>query len=102
MEYIHLKDMRPSGTEPVDVLSEYRWQGRLGYYMSTRDASTNLFLPILPKGTHVFEYALWVSHAGQFPAGIATVECMYAPAFRGQSDSPMLRVSERTGDNPAR
>ena len=26
MEYIHLKDMRASGLEPIDVLSEYKWQ----------------------------------------------------------------------------
>jgi uncharacterized protein YfaS (alpha-2-macroglobulin family) len=95
MEYVHLKDMRASGTEPADVLSEYRWQGSLGYYGSTRDASTNFFLPVLPKGTHVFEYVVFVSHAGRFPAGIATVECMYAPSFRGHSESPLLRVAER-------
>lgn len=95
MEYVHLKDTRASGTEPADVLSEYRWQGRLGYYMSTRDASTNFFLPVLPKGNHTFEYVVFVSHAGRFPAGIATVECMYAPSFRGHSQSPLLRVAER-------
>jgi hypothetical protein len=95
MEYVHLKDMRASGTEPADVLSEYRWQGSLGYYGSTRDASTNFFLPVLPKGTHIFEYVLFVSHAGRFPAGIATVECMYAPSFRGHSESPLLRVASR-------
>lgn len=95
MEYVHLKDLRASGTEPADVLSEYRWQGILGYYQSTRDASTNFFLPVLPKGTHVFDYTLFVSHAGRFPAGIATIECMYAPSFRGHSESLLLRIAER-------
>ena len=32
MEYIHLKDMRASAFEPVNVLSGYRYQGGLGYY----------------------------------------------------------------------
>src|ERR1043165_8621964 len=41
MEYVHLKDGRASCFEPVNVLSGYRWQGGLGYYESTRDASSN-------------------------------------------------------------
>jgi hypothetical protein len=27
MEYIHMKDMRASAMEPVNVLSSYKWQG---------------------------------------------------------------------------
>ncbi|MBM3441164.1 MAG: hypothetical protein FJX89_00540 [Bacteroidetes bacterium] len=95
MEYVHLKDMRGSGTEPADGLSGYQWKGALGYYLSPRDAATHFFLPIVPKGTHVFEYTLFVSHAGQFPAGIATAECLYAPSFRGHAESLSIRASER-------
>ncbi|HNP53772.1 MAG TPA: alpha-2-macroglobulin family protein, partial [Ferruginibacter sp.] len=58
MEFVHLKDMRAAGTEPVNVLSGYRWQGGLAYYESTGDAATNLFFDWLPKGTYVFEYPL--------------------------------------------
>ena len=42
MEFIHLKDMRAAGFEPVDVLSGYQWKNNLGYYQVTKDASTNL------------------------------------------------------------
>ena len=38
MEFVHMKDMRASGLEPVNVLSQYKWQDGLGYYESTRDA----------------------------------------------------------------
>lgn len=61
MEYIHLKDMRAACFEPVNVLSSYKWQDGLGYYESTRDASTNFFIERLPTGTYVFEYSLRVS-----------------------------------------
>lgn len=61
MEYVHMKDMRASCFEPVNVLSEYKWQDGLGYYESTRDASTNFFIERLPTGTYVFEYSLRVS-----------------------------------------
>ena len=30
MEYVHMKDMRASCLEPVNVLSEYKWQDGLG------------------------------------------------------------------------
>ncbi|MBK7337183.1 MAG: hypothetical protein IPJ00_13930 [Saprospirales bacterium] len=85
MEYIHLKDMRASGFEPIQVLSQYKWQGGLGYYESPRDASTNFFISYLPQGTHIFEYPLRVVHKGDFSTGITTIQCMYAPEFSSHS-----------------
>lgn len=43
MEYVHLKDMRASCFEPVNVISSYKYQNGLGYYESTKDVSTNFF-----------------------------------------------------------
>lgn len=56
MEYVHLKDGRGSGTEPVNVLSRYRYQDGLGYYETTRDTACHFFIDYLPKGVYVFEY----------------------------------------------
>jgi uncharacterized protein YfaS (alpha-2-macroglobulin family) len=84
-EYIHLKDMRAAGFEPVNVLSGYRWSGSLGYYESTKDLASHFFIDQLPKGTHVFEYPLVVNHKGDFSNGITTIQCMYAPEFGGHS-----------------
>lgn len=92
MEYVHLKDMRAAGFEPVNVLSGYRWQGGLGYYESTRDASTNFFISYLPKGTYVFEYKLVVSQRGTFSNGITTAQCMYAPEFSSHSEGIKVKV----------
>jgi uncharacterized protein YfaS (alpha-2-macroglobulin family) len=92
MEYVHLKDMRSSAMEPMNVLSEYRWQDGLGYYQSTKDASTNFFFSYLPKGTYVFEYDLFVTHTGTFNNGIATIQCMYAPEFSSHSEGIKINV----------
>ena len=92
MEYIHLKDMRAAGSEPVNVLSSYKWQDGLGYYESTRDAATNFFIDRLPKGTYVFEYPLFISHSGNFSVGIATAQCMYAPEFSSHSEGIRVMV----------
>ena len=94
MEYVHMKDMRASTMEPVNVLSGYKWQGGLGYYESTRDASTNFFFNWLPKGTYVFEYPLFVSHAGNFSNGVTSIQCMYAPEFSSHSEGIRVNVEE--------
>lgn len=92
MEYMHLKDMRASAFEPVNVLSGYKWQDGLGYYESTRDAATNFFFDKLRKGTYVFEYSLFVTHSGNFSNGISTIQSMYAPEFSAHSEGVRVTV----------
>ena len=92
MEYVHLKDYRGSGTEPVNVLSRYKFQDGLRYYESTRDTASHFFIDYLPKGTYVFEYSVRVQHRGVYETGIAQVQCMYAPEFNSHSESVKLEV----------
>jgi uncharacterized protein YfaS (alpha-2-macroglobulin family) len=92
MEYIHMKDQRGSGTEPVNVLSRYRYQDGLAYYESTRDTASHFFIDYLPKGTYVFEYAVRVVHKGQYQTGMANIQCMYAPEFNSHSESIGMEV----------
>ena len=94
MEYVHMKDMRASGFEPVNVISQYKYQDGLGYYESTRDASTNFFFSVLPKGTYVFEYPLFVTHDGNFSNGITNIECMYAPEFSAHSEGIRVKIGK--------
>lgn len=92
MEYVHMKDMRASCMEPVNVLSGYKWQGGLGYYETTKDVSTNFFFNYLPKGTYVFEYPMFVTHSGDYSNGITTIQCMYAPEFTAHSEGVRVKV----------
>lgn len=92
MEYVHLKDMRASGFEPLNVFSQHKYQDGLDYYESTRDAATEFFFAYLPKGTHIFEYPLTVVHAGDFSMGLASAECMYAPEFAAHSEGMRVTV----------
>jgi uncharacterized protein YfaS (alpha-2-macroglobulin family) len=92
MEYIHVKDMRGSCFEPENVLSGYKWQDGLGYYETTRDASTDLFFDRLPRGTHVLEYTLLAGQTGNFSNGVTTIECMYAPEFSYHSEGIRVNV----------
>jgi len=95
MEYVHMKDMRGACMEPVNVISQYKWQGGLGYYETTKDASTSFFFNWLPKGTYVFEYPMFVTHAGSYSNGVTTIQCMYAPEFTSHSEGVKVNVEQR-------
>ena len=92
MEFVHVKDSRASGTEPVELLSGYHWQDGLAFYRETRDAATHIFLDSLPPGTHVFEIAARIQHAGIYQSGSAEIRCLYAPGFSARSNSVAIEV----------
>jgi uncharacterized protein YfaS (alpha-2-macroglobulin family) len=87
MEYVHLEDQRGSGTEPVNVLSRYKYQDGLAYYESTRDTASHFFIDYLPKGTYVFEYSTRVQLRGEYQTGVAEIQCLYAPELNSHSES---------------
>ncbi len=92
MEYVHMKDMRASGFEPENVISQYKYQGQLGYYESTKDLASHFYFNYLPKGTFVFEYPVICVHKGDFSAGITSIESMYAPEFKSHSEGVRVKV----------
>ncbi|AUS04675.1 alpha-2-macroglobulin family protein [Pseudotamlana carrageenivorans] len=92
LEFLHMKGMRASGLEPVNVISKYKTQDGLGYYESTQDASTNFFIDYLPKGVYVFEYDLRVNNTGDMSNGITTIQSMYAPEFSSHSDGLRIKI----------
>ena len=92
LEYVHLKDQRAAGLEPINQLSGYQYQNGLGYYESPRDAATNFFLSEVPRGTHVFEYRLRASQAGNFSGGLSQAQCLYAPEFGATSAGVRLVI----------
>ncbi|WP_322790493.1 alpha-2-macroglobulin family protein [Tenacibaculum tangerinum] len=92
MEFVHMKDMRASGVEPINTLSQYKRQDGVGYYESIKDAATNFFFDYLPKGVYVFEYDVRVNNAGSFSNGITTIQSMYAPEFTSHSKGKRLVI----------
>lgn len=94
MDYVHLKDMRASGFEPVDVLSQHQYQDGLSYYQSTKDVASHFFFDRLDKGTYVFEYEVRANNAGSFSNGITQIECMYAPEFASHSAGMRVLIEE--------
>ncbi len=93
MEFIHIKDMRAAGFEPVDVLSGYQWKNNLGYYQSTKDASTNFYIEYLPKGKYVFEYDYMANASGKFFNGITTFQNYYAPQMSAHTKGDKVEIN---------
>jgi uncharacterized protein YfaS (alpha-2-macroglobulin family) len=94
LSYIHLKDMRASGFEPVNVLSSYKYKDGLGYYESTRDAATNFFISYMAPGVYVFEYDVKANNAGTFSNGISSIQNMYAPEFAAHTQGQVVKIVE--------
>jgi uncharacterized protein YfaS (alpha-2-macroglobulin family) len=92
MDYVHVKDMRSSLLEPVEVFSQYFYQNGLGYYRAGTDAAMNFFIGRLPQGTFTIEYELRITGKGNTTNGFATLQCMYAPEFESRSESGNLRT----------
>ncbi|WP_159476227.1 alpha-2-macroglobulin family protein [Chryseobacterium sp. 18068] len=94
MEFIHIKDMRAAGLEPLNVLSGYQWKNSLGYYQSTKDASTNFYIQYMPKGKYVFEYDYVANASGKFSNGITTIQNYYAPQMNSHTKGSNVVIVE--------
>lgn len=92
MDFVQLKDSRGACFEPLSQLSGYRWSNGFGYYVEIEDASTNFFFDQLGKGVYVLEHPYRVVRAGRYQAGIATLQCAYAPEMSGHSAGSMVKV----------
>ena len=92
MEYMHLKDMRASGFEPLQVLSGYQYKNRLRFYQSTKDIATHFFIDYLPKGNYVLEYDLIANQSGSFSNGITELQSVYAPEFSSHSSGERIII----------
>ncbi|HZH67944.1 MAG TPA: hypothetical protein VFD65_01985, partial [Chitinophagales bacterium] len=92
MEFFHIQDTRGSGFEPVNVLSQYKYQNGIGYYEETGDAATHFYMDFVKKGNFIFEYTVYVSIAGNYSSGLTIGESLYAPEFRFQSDGSRVNI----------
>lgn len=92
LEFVHLKDLRASSFEPIDVISKYEWKDGLRFYRSTKDVATHFFFDTIKKGTYVLEYDVRINHSGSFVDGISTLQSMYAPEFSAHSISTKVKI----------
>ncbi len=92
LDFVHLKDVRASAMEPLQVLSGYHWENGVGYYSSVSDAAVHFYFRHLPKGTFVFTYPVYITQKGRFTGGLSQIACLYAPEIRAHSEGVRVYV----------
>lgn len=94
-EYVHLRDPRPAGFEPLAVTSGWKWELGLAWYEEVRDSGTNFFFEALPTGTYTLRHRLTARQAGVFRVAPATLQSIYAPEFTAHSAGAIVEVEGR-------
>lgn len=92
-EYVHLRDPRPAGFEPVETASGWRYQTGLAAYQEIRDSGTNFFFEWLPQGEYTLKHRLRAAAAGTFRAAPAELQSMYAPEFTAYSSGERIAIA---------
>jgi len=98
-EYVHLRDPRPSGCEPVTLTSGYKWDLGLARYEDIRDSGMNFFMEWLPQGEYTLKHRMRCAMAGTFKAAPATLQSMYAPEFAAYSSGSLLTIRIKMGSD---
>ena len=87
-----LRDQRAATFEPASTTSGWQWNQGLRYYVDVRDEWTDCYIDNLGPEHYYVEYDLWVRHSGTFANGICTMQSVYAPEFRANTDSHTILV----------
>lgn len=95
MNYVTIVDNRAAFMEPVDQTPFTRFSEGVTFYMEPRDASTNIFVTTMPKGTYVLTYDVVANNAGSYASGIATVQCQQAAELTAHSAGSTLIVNSK-------
>lgn len=93
VDYVHLRDPRGAGFEPVSTTSKHKWDLGLSWYEEIRDSGTNFFFERLPQGEYTFKYRIRASTAGEFKVSPATLQPMYATEFSAYSAGQRIRIA---------
>jgi hypothetical protein len=90
-DFVQVVDKRAACLEPVHQLSGWHQ----GSYCTPKDYTTNYYFDCLSKGTHTIESDYYIDRAGLYETGTCTVECAYAPEFRGIAPSLTLDIKQK-------
>lgn len=85
MDYIAIIDNRAACLEPVEQLPSPIFTEGIYFYRENRDATTNIFVNHLPKGTYLLTYEAYVNNSGSYSSGIASIQSQYAPELSAHS-----------------
>lgn len=93
-EYLQLKSERAASLEPVSTDAGYTYNltHDILYYSAPTNTSDDLYIERLEPGSYTIEYDLYVQRSGRFSMGTATIQCLYAPAYRATTSNATISV----------
>ena len=93
-EYLQLKSERAASMEPVSTNAGYTYNltHDILYYRAPTNTSDDLYIERLESGSYTIEYDLYVQKTGTYSMGLATIQCLYAPAYRAITPNTNLTV----------
>ena len=92
--YLLFEDMKPAGFEPLQLRSGASYDRGICSNVEFRDEKTAFFVTALQQGKHTLSYRMRAEVPGTLRALPARGEAMYAPSFKGISDSFKITVKE--------
>jgi uncharacterized protein YfaS (alpha-2-macroglobulin family) len=92
IDYVQLRDYRPSSMEPDQSLSGFRWGGGVSWYQTFTDQYFDFYISHLPKGFSFFEYDLYTEQSGSFSKGYAEIQSHYAPEYMARSEGGRINI----------
>ncbi len=81
LSFVHIRDGRAAGFEPLNTRSDYHWQDGLIMYLQFTDTHTDIFIENMNAGSYVIEYPLYSFRDGNYSNGAAQIISYYNPAI---------------------
>jgi len=85
--FVELRAMRPACFYPVDERSYFTWYG---FYREVKPSETSYYWELLPEEHTTVTEEFYVTQEGTFNSGLVAIECLYAPEYRGHTDTKTL------------
>ena len=93
LDYVAIIDDRAACFEPEEQLPKPIFTEGIYFYRENNDATTNIFVDHLPKGTYILTYNMNVNNAGTFTSGIASIQSQYAPEITAHSAGNTITIT---------
>ncbi len=92
-DFVYINDPKPAAFETDDITSGWKYDG-IARYEELRNSSTNFYMMSVPSGIYDLSYTLRPTAAGEFTAGGAVMQSMFASEFAAYSSGITLKVKE--------
>lgn len=92
MDFVRIKDEKPSCLEVASQLSSYSWAEGLSFYRVNKDASVEFFIDRMRKGSYTIRYYAYVARSGKYVSGPVSVISVYASQFGSHGESSVITI----------